>query len=219
MTGIANRIVSVVLLAGALVACGGERGAGRTHDRAAPGADQAADDAPAAPAPPADTPPAAPSTPAPATPPAADRLARFDGYGELRFGMRADAVKRAWGGTLDGQPGPGEACYSLDPVSNPAPAHFALMIENDRLVRYDVGNDMDVAPGGGKRGMHAGQIRQLYAGRIEELPHKYSDGKYLRVKDAAGGPGVLLFETDAAGTVTGWRVGVPPQVDYVEGCS
>jgi len=29
----------------------------------------------------------------------------------------------------------------------------------------------------------------------------------------------LLFETDAAGKITRWRVGVPPQIDYVEGCS
>jgi hypothetical protein len=28
-----------------------------------------------------------------------------------------------------------------------------------------------------------------------------------------------VFETDAGGTVTEWRAGVPPQVDYVEGCS
>ncbi|HWI23748.1 MAG TPA: lectin, partial [Lysobacter sp.] len=33
------------------------------------------------------------------------------------------------------------------------------------------------------------------------------------------GKGVLVFETDAAGKVTAWRAGVPPQVDYVEGCS
>jgi hypothetical protein len=30
---------------------------------------------------------------------------------------------------------------------------------------------------------------------------------------------VLLFATDADGRVNEWRIGVPPQVDYVEGCS
>ncbi|TQC57293.1 lectin, partial [Pantoea dispersa] len=34
----------------------------------------------------------------------------------------------------------------------------------------------------------------------------------------AGQSGVLVFETDAAGKVVAWRVGLPPQVDYVEGC-
>jgi hypothetical protein len=30
---------------------------------------------------------------------------------------------------------------------------------------------------------------------------------------------VLVFETDAAGKVTEWRAGLPPQVGYIEGCS
>ena len=32
------------------------------------------------------------------------------------------------------------------------------------------------------------------------------------------GEGALVFETDTQGRVTHWRAGVPPQVDYVEGC-
>ena len=75
--------------------------------------------------------------------------------------------------------------------------------------------------GGGKVGMSKAQIAALYAG-IEEEPHKYTDGQYLRIKDAAGGNGVLLFETDGKGDaakVSEWRIGVPPQVDYAEGCS
>jgi len=39
----------------------------------------------------------------------------------------------------------------------------------------------------------------------------------LRVT-APQGTGALVFETDAQGRVTRWRAGVPPQVDYVEGC-
>ena len=40
-------------------------------------------------------------------------------------------------------------------------------------------------------------------------------------QDPAGGNAVLLFETDAKGPdakVTSWRIGVPPAIDYVEGC-
>ncbi len=86
-------------------------------------------------------------------------------------------------------------------------------------MRYDVGNDKETAPGGGKRGMDAERIRQLYAGRVEESAHKYvPGGKILRIEDGAG-TGVLVFETDAAGKVSDWRAGVAPQVDYVEGCS
>ncbi|RZA22649.1 MAG: lectin, partial [Lysobacteraceae bacterium] len=71
----------------------------------------------------------------------------------------------------------------------------------------------------GKRGMSLDEIRKLYPG-AEEQPHKYVEGgKNLRIKDSGGGNGVLVFEIDAAGKVSAWRVGVPPQVDYVEGCS
>jgi hypothetical protein len=27
-----------------------------------------------------------------------------------------------------------------------------------------------------------------------------------------------VFETDAAGRIVSWRIGVPPQIYYVEGC-
>ena len=73
--------------------------------------------------------------------------------------------------------------------------------------------------------MDADVIEKLYPGRVEVQPHHYlyeEGGKYLRIKSRDGENGVLLFETDGKGNgakVTEWRVGVPPQVDYVEGCS
>ena len=170
----------------------------------------------------------APQPPGPIEAPAAANdmaitsLARMDGYGDLRFGMTADEARKAWGGELRGI-GPQEdanGCYYLSPSWASAPADFALMIEGDRFVRYDVGTDKEVAPGGGKRGMRVEDIRKLHAGRIEERPHKYVDGgKYLRIVANDGGNGVLVFEADAAGKVGDWRVGQAPQVDYVEGCS
>ena len=153
-------------------------------------------------------------------PPAAVGLARFDGYGDMRFGMTAAEATKAWAGDLNGKPGKGEICYYLNPVSNPSPAYFAFMIESDKFVRYDAGNDKDVAPGGGKVGMNADQIRKLYGDRVREQPHKYVEGgKVLRVKADDGSENALVFEVDAAGKVTAWRVGQAPQVDYVEGCS
>lgn len=145
--------------------------------------------------------------------------ARFDGYGDLRFGMTADEAKQAWGGELSGDPAEGEGCYHLSPKWVQAPAGLAFMVENDKFVRYSTDSGKQVAPGGGKVGMTADAIRQLYGDRVEEQPHEYVDGgKYLRIKDNAGN-GVVLFATDAAGKVTEWRVGISPQVDYVEGCS
>lgn len=195
-------LVSAALVAVALVACNREQPSATTP-------------APAVTPPNATQPQDTVKPIAPAT-----GLAHFDGYGDMRFGMTADEAKQAWAGQLNGKPGPGEICYYFNPVSNPAPAYFAFMIESDKFVRYDVGNDKEVAPGGGKRGMSADQIRTLYAGHIKQSPHKYvQGGQYLRIKADDGSDGVLLFETDAAGKVTAWRVGQAPQVDYIEGCS
>lgn len=196
----------------ALVACDAHAPAESPSidDALPPASDQPADDMPPATAPgDNDTPPAT-----------ADGLARWDGYDEVRLGMSAEEVREVWDGELNGAPMQGSTCHYLNPVGNPSIAYFALMIEDGRFVRYDVGNDRESAPGGGKRGMAAAQIQQLYSGRIEQQNHKYvQDGHYLRIAQAGGGAGVLIFETDADGIVTEWRIGVPPQVDYVEGCS
>jgi len=170
-------------------------------------------------APASEAPPAAASiaTAAPATAP---RTPTFKGYGDLAFGMPSKAVRETWKAPLDGRApaNPGD-CYQLatDPA---APKSLSLMIEGDKLVRYDIGNDTEVAPGGGKRGMDIGQIRKLYAGRTREQPDKYVPGAVdLRVSADDDSGSALVFQTDAAGKVTSWRVGQPPAVDYVEGCS
>lgn len=179
----------------------------------------------------ADTPPQTADAPAgdvAATPPEAaadpgeqDRpLARMDGYGELMLGASADELRRSWQGELDGKPAEGSDCYYLFPAGAASPRDLAFMIEHDRFVRYDVGTDALAAPGGGKVGMGLARLQTLYREGAERLPHKYVDGgANLRVAPLQPGQGVLNFEIDADGTVTAWRVGLTPQVDYVEGCS
>jgi hypothetical protein len=55
---------------------------------------------------------------------------------------------------------------------------------------------------------------------MSQMPHKYVEGSvYLRAMDPKGGKSALVFEVDPSGKATDWRIGVPPQVDYVEGCS
>jgi hypothetical protein len=145
-------------------------------------------------------------------------MARYDGYGDLRFGMDEKAFADAWKGELTRLGPPGQACFYQTPKWAKTPSNFAFMFESGRFVRYDVGTLKETAPGGGKIGMHAEQIRTLYGARASETPHKYlPGGRVLRVT-APQGMGVLVFETDAQGRVTRWRAGVPPQVDYVEGC-
>jgi hypothetical protein len=171
--------------------------------------------------------PAPTSTPAPASaaPPPVEPagLAGFSGYGDVTFGIAAAAMEQAWGGTLE-RLGPAQGdCYYLRPKrAARSDDEVAFMLEGGRFVRYDIESRSEIAPGGGRIGMRKADIARLYPGRIEERPHKYTDGQYLRIQDPAGGAGVLLFETDGrddAATVLRWRVGLPPQVDYVEGCS
>ena len=145
-------------------------------------------------------------------------MARYDGYGDLRFGMDEKAFADAWRGELTRLGPPGQACFYQTPKWAKTPSNFAFMFEGGRFVRYDVGTLKETAPGGGKIGMHAEQIRTLYGAGASETPHKYlPGGRGLRVT-APQGMGVLVFETDAQGRVTRWRAGMPPQVDYVEGC-
>ena len=93
------------------------------------------------------------------------------------------------------------------------------MLESGRFVRYDV-RDADVpAPGGGTVGMSLAQLQAAYPQAEAVQPHKYVEGgKVLRVPAADGSQGVLVFELGADGKASAWRVGLAPQVDYVEGC-
>lgn len=162
-----------------------------------------------------------PTANSPQTPLVATGAAHFDGYDKLRFGMTAAETNKAWGKPLPARsPAATSDCYVVAPVSSTTPAALSWMIDGDKFVRYDVRNDSDVAPGGGKLGMSGDEIRKLYGGRVREQPQKYvPGGQYLRVSADGDSGTALIFDTDAAGKVTGWRVGQPPQVNYVEGCS
>ena len=146
------------------------------------------------------------------------RMARYDGYGDLSFGMDEQAFAAAWQGELRRLGPAGAACFYQTPKWIKTPSDFAFMFEHGRFVRYDVGTAKEAAPGGGKVGMGAEQIRALYGARVSELPHKYVPGARVLRVTAPHGEGALVFETDTQGRVTHWRAGVPPQVDYVEGC-
>jgi hypothetical protein len=207
--------ITTALLAGLLAACGGGTGGdqGSVADAPEPAVPPAAVDVPPATAP-GETPSGDRAMPAPGS-------IRFDGFGTANFGANAEAVRIAWGQDLGSveRESP-QACHYLFPQPPPEGRYrIAFMIEGGEFRRLDVGAVDILAPGGGRLGMVADEIAGLYTGRVERRPHKYVDGgEYLRVADASG-DGVLVFVTDAAGTVTEWRVGLPPQVDYVEGCS
>ncbi|MDG2526065.1 lectin [Stenotrophomonas sp. HITSZ_GD] len=204
----------------------------RTPEPAAPAQDASAAQADAAPTdaevagadqPSGDVPPATapPGTLPPRLQQGGQVLARWDGYGDVRLGMTAEQVRQAWGGQLEGAPdaanGP-DACYYLRPKWAVQDRSFGFMMEGGKLVRYDSENPKELAPGGGRAGMPEADITTLYAGHVDTQPHKYEQGAHVLRVTQDGQAGVLVFETDASGKVTRWRVGLPPQVDYVEGC-
>jgi hypothetical protein len=197
----------IAILSLALAACSAER---------SPTADDAATAAAADPA------PVAEAVTARAIADAGD--ARMNGYGALDLGLTSEEARAEWtGGALQGKPDPRDpaACFHMSPAGQSSPAQLAFMFENDLLVRYSAESPAIAAPGGGKVGMDEATLQSLYDGTLETLPHKYvQGGKVLRSAEDGGGlPSKLAFELDAAGKVTSWRVGMVPQVDYVEGCS
>ncbi|MGY0505608.1 lectin [Luteimonas sp. e5] len=135
------------------------------------------------------------------------------------MGMDEAAFRAAWDGELKAdEPMEGSTCRHMAPTDGSGHPGVAFMFDEGRFVRYTTMPDSQlVAPGGGKPGMDRQQIEALYPGKVKAEPHVYvSGGHYLRVVD---GTSVLVFETDEAGKVSGWRVGHEPQVDWVEGCS
>lgn len=208
-----SKLLLSIALVAALAACSAER----TPADAAMPPDAQADAQPTDAAPVTDTAAAPdPSTDAGVT------LASFEGYGDIMFGTPAAGMEDAWGGELKvlGKEY-NESCYFMTPVSTKVPAELAFMIGDETFVRVGTESSALTAPGGGKVGMSKAEIARLYTA-IEVAPHKYSDGEYLEIKDPAGGGALLIFETDGKGDdarVTEWRVGTPPHVGYVEGCS
>lgn len=214
-----NRVLpAIAVLSLALAAC--QRDAPPAEPMPAASAPAAA----AEPAPPGDQ-PEAHVPPATAmgsnVPQVVDGVVTFKGFGPAAFGSDAEQVRMAWGNDLgDAKPSEAGGCYYLTPPPMGTTRYdIGFMIEGDRFSRIDVGNDGYTAPGGGKVGMERAEIERLYADRVEVSPHKYVEGAHtLRVTEAGGGTSALVFETDTAGKVTGWRIGVPPQIDYVERC-
>jgi hypothetical protein len=144
------------------------------------------------------------------------------GFGPAAFGSNEEAVRIAWGppGLAAGRPAPGASCYHLtmDPPP-PGARGIRFMLEDGRFVRYEVDVDRWIAPGGLRVGDSVANARAAHAGRIEERPHKYVAGALeLVVTPADGGSARLVVEIDPSGRIASWRIGVPPQVYYVEGC-
>jgi len=145
----------------------------------------------------------------------------FEGFGPAKFGVDEEQVRMAWGRPLEaGVPAEGATCYRLFMDPKPQDGQgISFMFEDGGFVRYDVDVPLHVAPGDIRVGDGMQAVVAAFEGAVETQNHKYVEGAFnLIVSPPDGGDHRLVFETDAAGIITAWRIGVPPQVHYVEGC-
>lgn len=145
----------------------------------------------------------------------------FAGFGPATFGTDEEHVRQAWGRPLvAGTPAEGASCYVLS--MDPAPEQgkgIRFLFEDGGFARYDVDDAQLAAPGDIVVGARASDVMTKFAGRISEQAAKYVEGaKTLIVTPEDGGDARLMFDVDPAGFVTSWRIGMPPQIYYVEGC-
>jgi hypothetical protein len=206
-------------LAFSLIACSPAAEAPSSSDAPEVVAEGTAPSPPVAPQPPSE--PVAPAPNDPATPSYDETLVNWGGYRTAPFNGDAAAVRAAATETLTGEPDPDngpDGCYYLMPPTDADGYRYAFMMEGGKFVRLDVKTADIVAPGGIVPGMTKADVLAAFPQTVQQ-PHHYTDGQYLVVAPADGGEARLVFEVDAAGTIERWRIGLEPQVHYVEGCS
>lgn len=135
------------------------------------------------------------------------------GIGPVKVGM---TPREALGLTMDiaGAEVAGATCAYVK--SGRVPAGVGVMASGGQVARIDVDSGTVATAEGAKIGDPEARIHQLYAGRVKEQPHKYTNGHYLVVTPADTAYR-LVFETDGR-VVTAYRAGREPEVEWVEKC-
>ena len=126
-----------------------------------------------------------------------------DGIGGLQLGMAQQAE--------------GECAYVRPPG---VPDAVMAMVVGGRVRRIDVTQQGPLTLAGVGVGAPEQTLLQAYPGATRS-PHKYvADGRTVSVElePLGGSPRRLVFETDGH-AVTRFRIGLTPEVDWVEGCS
>jgi hypothetical protein len=141
------------------------------------------------------------------------------GYGPLMIGMTVSEAATALHSQTPSMSGANADCSYVHFANQPS--GMRVMVVHDTVARIDI-DSTNIATGLGARiGDTESRIHQLYGSRVVVQPHKYdSAGHYLIVNRVAGGDSSLklVFETNGA-SVTEYRSGRMPEVEFVEGCS
>lgn len=162
-------------------------------------------------------PPATPRAPQPPSPTSGWTVSPT-GIGSVRTEMTVAQASRQVGAELTLPPA-AERCTYVQRIAGLDSVMF--MVVDGRIARVDVTGGRVPTFEGARVGDTEARIRSLYAGRLEEQPHKYvTGGHYLVIRppERADSAYRLVFETDGY-TVTRYRSGRMPEVMWVEGCS
>lgn len=148
-------------------------------------------------------------------------VVNYQGFGPAKFGGNEELVRMSWGYPLIADaPAKGSTCFYLSAEHMPNQKRgIGFMFEDAKFVRFDVDDARQIAPGNIKVGDNAEQVLQAHSGRVESAAHKYVvNARTLTVTPEDNSAARLIFDIGADGKVLSWRIGLPPQVFYVEGC-
>jgi len=157
----------------------------------------------------------------------ANSVLEYGALGHVRVGMTTTEVEHALGSKLNPFDKNGnEECWYTRRSDGTEP-YVGYMMSSEKIVRIDIraaDSEKKMAPPvtdskGFGIGASEKSVVDAYGPVLQVSPHKYGDADdhYLRIT-SPDGKSALLFET-WDGKVTTFRTGIPPYVDYVEGCS
>ena len=123
-------------------------------------------------------------------------------------------------GDLD--PDVSETCYHVvPPEDEPGYNGIAFMVENDTIVRIEVGTESSVTTkSGAQTGTTEDELQSMFPDQIEDATNTVLDGRAVQFvpRNEKDSDYRVIFILDEEGIVTHYRVGVLPAVSYREGC-